>query len=116
MKTAPAPVGGTGSEKGGSTVAGFSFGKLKYKAKKGVATLPVKVTGPGSLKLSGKGVKTSTISAKAAGTFTFTVQASGKAASKLASTGKATIKATITFTPVGGPPTGASKTVKLVKS
>lgn len=117
-KTAPAPVGGSGSEKGGSTVASssFSFGKVKYKIKKGVATLPVTVTGPGSLKLSGKGVKTSTTSAKAAGTFTFTIHASGKAASKLASTGKATVEVSVTFTPVGGTPSSASKTVKLAKS
>ena len=85
-KPAPSPVGG--GEKGGSAVAGFSFGKVKYKTKKGVATLPVNVTGLGSLKLSGKHVKTSTARAKAAGTFTFTIRASGKAASKLASTGQ----------------------------
>jgi hypothetical protein len=116
-KAAPGPMGGSGSgtEKAGSTVAGFSLGKLKYKPKKGVATLPVTVTGAGSLKLSGKGVKTSTTRAKAAGTFTFTIQAGGKTASKLASTGKATVKVSVTFTPAGGAPTSASKTVKLTK-
>jgi hypothetical protein len=107
----PAPGGG-----GGSAAAGaFSLGKAKDNAGKGTATLVANTPGPGTLGLSGKGVKSATANPKAAGLVTLTVKATGKAASKLAKTGKVKVKVSVTFTPAGGSPSTQAKTVKLVK-
>ena len=70
--------------------------------------------GPGTIKLTGKKVKTATVRAKKAGTFKLTVKAKGKVAAKLATVGKVTVKVAITFTPTGGKPKTESETVRLV--
>jgi hypothetical protein len=114
-KTVPGAGGESG--KGVSTPApSFTLGKAKAHTKNGTATLSVNVPAAGKVKLSGKGIKGSTVNAKAAGAVTLTVKASGKAAQKLAKTGKVQVKVSVTFTPAGGSPATHSKTVTLTKS
>ena len=109
--------GGGGSNEGNNQpAASFTLGKAKANAKKGTATLNIDVPGPGSLKLSGKGVKSSTKNATAAGTVGLPVKASGKAAKNLAKNGKVTVKVTVTFTPTGGTASKLTKTVKLLEN
>ncbi len=93
----------------------FSFGKLKRNLKKGIATLAVKVPGPGTLSLSGKGLKASKAVASAAGTVKLKLKATGKAKKKLKEKGKAKVKAKVTFTPTGGDPATKSRAATLKK-
>lgn len=100
----------------------FSFNKLKRNKHKGTATLSVNVPGPGTLSLTGKGVKTQRLGGAtaskvvaAAGAVKLLVKAKGKAKHKLNKTGKARVKASVTFAPTGGVPATQTKSVKLIK-
>jgi hypothetical protein len=102
----------------------FSFGKLKRNTKKGTATLAVSVPGPGSLDLTGKGVKAQRTGAvarlpakavTAAGTVKLKIVPKGKTKKKLSKSGSAKVKLTVTFTPTGGAAASQKKTVKLKK-
>ena len=104
----------------------FSFGKVSRNKHKGTANLAVNVPGPGTLALSGKGVKTqrvgreatASMAVTAAGTVKLLVKAKGKAKHKLNKTGKAKVKVSVTFTPTAETavaPTTQTKSVKLVK-
>jgi RTX calcium-binding nonapeptide repeat (4 copies)/Right handed beta helix region len=101
----------------------FSFAKLKTNKKKGSATLTVVVPGPGSLKLSGRGlvpqrVGGGAISSKAvdaAGAVPLLVKAKGKKKRKLNRTGRVKVVVVVTFTPTGGTPASQTRIVKLRK-
>jgi YVTN family beta-propeller protein len=103
----------------------FSFGKVKLNKKKGTAILPVKVPGPGSLKLKGSKVKSQrpargagdglAKTVKAAGTVKLKIVPKGKAKKKLNKAGKAKVKVKVTYTPTGGIANAKSKKIKLVK-
>jgi len=93
----------------------FSFGPLKRNVKKGIGTLAVKVPGPGTIALSGKGLKKSKASTSAAGTVKLKLKAAGKAQKKLKEKGKVKLKANVTFTPTGGDPATKSKSLTLKK-
>lgn len=108
----------------------FSFGKVKDNKAKGAATLAVKVPGPGTLALTGKGVKaqrpargaTASKTVTAAGIVKLLIKAKGKAKRKLTKTGKAKVKVSVTYTPNGtssgdvvGDPGTRSKRVRLIK-
>ena len=56
----------------------FSFGKLKLNKRRGTATLVVRVPGPGSLLLSGAGVKTILEEGRAAAELTSPIDADGQ--------------------------------------
>jgi subtilisin-like proprotein convertase family protein len=104
----------------------FSFGKVKKNKHKGTATISVDVPGPGTLELSGKGVKaqrprsgeriTAARPVSAAGTVTLPIKAKGKKKRKLNSKGKTKLKVNVTYTPAGGAPNTVPKSVKLVKN
>ncbi len=93
--------------------AAYGFGKgIKRNKKKGTAKVPVTVAAPGTLVLGGKKIKQRT-RAVPAGTAKLTVAAKGKARRKLLKTGKVKVKLTLTFTPAGGMPATATKTIQL---
>jgi YVTN family beta-propeller protein len=103
----------------------FSFGKVKLNKKKGTAILPVKVPGPGSLKLKGSEVKSQRAargaggslakSVKAAGTVKLKIIPKGKAKKQLKKSGKAKVKVKVTYTPTGGIANAKTKKLKLIK-
>lgn len=96
-------------------------GAATLNKKKGTATQPVNVPGPGTLALSGNGLKATTASAgksvAAAGAASLLVKATGKKKRKLFSKGKAGVSYTITFTPStpGAQKGTLSSSVKLKK-
>ena len=107
----------------------FTFGKTTRNRNKGTAKLVVSVPGPGTLTLTGKGVKAQrpardAVASKvvtAAGKVSLTIRPKGKAKQKLNKTGKAKVKVKVTYTPsangsdVAGDPKTQTKRVKLIK-
>ena len=105
----------------------FAVGKVKRNPRKGTARLAVQVSGPGTLTLSGKGLKARTAAAPsaktsvgAAGTVKLTVKPKGKLRSKLLTSHKARVALAVTFKPAAipghnaGDPRTARTKVKLV--
>ncbi|HEV7562813.1 MAG TPA: hypothetical protein VGO24_04865 [Solirubrobacterales bacterium] len=90
---------------------GFQFGKAKANRKQGTAKLKVKVLGPGTLSVKGKGVKKAVKKVKKAGTVSINLVPIGKAHKKLEDKGKVKVKLTVTLTPKGGKPEKQSKSV-----
>jgi hypothetical protein len=78
--------------------------KLALKGKAGTAALTLTVPGPGTLALSGAGIRHLTKRTKSAGPVSLTVSATGKSAARLRRTGKAPVTADLTFTPTSGAP------------
>ena len=101
-------------------VNGLDTGKAKLNQNSGTAKLPVTVTDPGAVTLSGQGVKTSSaaksVSVGAGGTVKRLVKPKGKTRRKLNDSGKAKVKVSITYTPNGAPPFTDSEKVKLKKN
>lgn len=102
------------------TISGLKLGKAKPNAKAGTAKLAVTVTDPGTVKLTGKGVKTSSAAASKAaatsgGTTKVLVKPNKKTKKKLDSNGKAKVKVTVTYTPTGALPIVETAKVKLKK-
>jgi hypothetical protein len=103
----------------------FSFGSLKRNKRKGTAILAVNVSHPGTLNLSGKGVKSvrttrgsGAVASKAvaaAGTVKLLIRAKGQKKRTLNKTGKVKVKVNVTYTPTGGSPNTRFKRVKLIK-
>jgi hypothetical protein len=102
---------------------GFTFGKVKKHPNKGTATLPVNLPGPGTVALSGKGLKgkqlqVSSTAKSAAQVVKLLIKAKGKAKGALGSSGHAKVKPSVTYTPVGevtGVPNTLSRKIKLIK-
>jgi len=94
----------------------FRFGKLKRNLKKGTALLIVRIPGPGSLVLRGKGIKKAKRAGKKAGNVKLPVKLVGKAKRKLLRTGASKVRARVTFTPTGGKPRIKSKSLTLRKT
>jgi hypothetical protein len=105
----------------------YSFDGVAVNKKKGTATLAAVVPGPGTLSLTGRGVKTqrtvggatASKNATSAGLVNLLIKAKGKAKKKLNKTGKAKVKVKVTYTPSGdapGVPNVKTKSVKLIKS
>lgn len=91
----------------------FSFGKPRLNRKRGTASLPVKVPGPGLLRWSvaaaGHGATSSSVSfIGAAGTVRIAIAASGQLQKRLYRSRKVEAKVTVVYTPNGG--TAASRT------
>ena len=116
----PGPVNGCPSNT-------FSFGKVKLNKKKGTATLPVNVPGPGTLVLTGKGLvkqrsadasspgRTLAKVVSAAGKVKLKIRSKGKKKRKLNHTGKVKVKAKVTYTPAGVAPNTKTKPIRLIK-
>jgi hypothetical protein len=99
----------------------FTFGKAKRKKRSGAALVPVSLPGPGSLALSGTGVKVMSTGAgvTAAGTVSLRVKPKGAVRKRLSRRGKAMVGISATYTPTGGDVPGVPKTqstrIKLIK-
>ena len=99
----------------------FTLGDVSRNKKKGNAKLTVSVPNPGSLALSGKGVKpvaAGALAAKtvpAAGEATLKIRATGKKKRKLKKRGKVKVRPQATYTPIGGDPSAQSLKIKLKK-
>jgi hypothetical protein len=95
----------------------FSLGNTTRNKKKGKATITVNLSGPGSVAVSGKGLKAqqASLATPTGGDVSVAVVAKGKVAKKLRKRGKATVSPTVTFTPTGGASATQSESVKLVK-
>jgi hypothetical protein len=94
----------------------FSFGGVKKNKNKGTAKLTVSVPDPGTLSLSGTGLKKTTAEATQPGDVTLAVKSKGKKKTKLKSTGKVKVKPTVTFAPTGIDPGTESKKLVLKKN
>lgn len=94
---------------------GFTLGRLKRNAKRGVAILAVKLPGPGLLELSGGGVVAKTKRADEAGRTRLPVKPRGRARKKLKRTGVAKLRLVVRFTPAGGSSARQKRVVKLRK-
>ncbi len=103
----------------------FSFGRVKKNKNKGIAVLSVNVPGPGTLKLTGAGLKrqrslggaTASKHVPAAGRVKLKVKAKGRKKRKLLHRGRVKVKAKVTYTPSGdlpGIPNTERKKIKLV--
>lgn len=91
----------------------FALGKkVKRNRKAGTAKLTVALGGPGRLTLTGKKVKRQS-KAAAAGKVKLLIKAKGKAAKALRERGKAKVRLSVAYTPTGGLPATAVKTVIL---
>jgi hypothetical protein len=102
----------------------FGFGSLSRNTKKGTATLAVNVPGPGTLELTGNGVKAASPGAVAAttvsapGVVELPIRAKGKKRRRLNDSGKTKLNISVTYTPSGdlpGDPNTQSRRVKLLK-
>jgi hypothetical protein len=100
-----------------AVTANFSSFSLAKKAglnrKRGTATLAVSVGGPGRLTLTAKSVKRQSKAATVAGKVKLLIKPKGQAAKALRKHGKARVKLTVTYTPTGGAPAIATKSVTL---
>ena len=86
---------------------------MRLNRRKRTASLAVRVPGPGSLSLRGKGIKRQRKAVRAAGTVRLAVRPTGKAKRKLARTGKLTVKVAVTYRPSGGSPATKTKKIRL---
>jgi hypothetical protein len=97
----------------------FGLGKPRLNPKTGTAELAVAVPGPGTLAISGNGVRaagaTVARSVRAAGTMRLLLSASGSKRRTLTRTGTVTITPRVTYTPIGGRPNTRSTRVRLKK-
>jgi hypothetical protein len=93
----------------------FSLLKPKRHKKKGTATLPVDVPGPGTLKLKSNGIRRETKDVIGFGEAKLAVKSKGKKKRLLRREGKAKVRAHVTFTPASGGHEAASEKIKLVK-
>jgi hypothetical protein len=103
----------------------FTIGSVKRNPRRGTATVQVTVPGPGSLALSGKGVRAQQASGRAplaaktvaaAGSVKLPVKAKGRKRVRLDQTGRVKLRASITYTPTGGSPETQTRKLKLRKS
>jgi hypothetical protein len=104
----------------------FSVGKAKGNFKLGIVFLTIDVPGPGNITVGGAGIRSvrrasspaAAVISKTvneAGPVKLKIRAAGRARERLDSTGKVTVKASITFSPVGGDPNTVKRKIKLRK-
>jgi hypothetical protein len=106
----------------------FTIGKAERNKRNGTAKLPVTLPGPGTLSLSGKGVKARSAAGPvaqkrvaASGTITLTIKPKGKTKSKLLLSHKARVSVNVTFAPsatpdhAAGDPTTQTTKLKLIR-
>ena len=94
----------------------FGISAITRDRRQGTATVLLNVSNPGTLALSGKGVKKRPIKNVAvAGTAQFNIATVGKRRRKLERTGKLKLAPTLTFTPTGGEAASQSFVVTLLR-
>jgi len=123
VETARNPAGSASQRS--DVLAVFEIGRAKLDEGNGTASLPVTVPGPGTLRLSGKGiVKQSHSRARLSSTlrrkprtrtFDLLVKPKGKTRKRLNSSGRVKVKVKVTDTPKGGGHDSRTKTVILKK-
>lgn len=103
----------------------FTIQSVKLNRRRGTAKLGVTVPGPGSLALSGKGVRAQQAadshpdaakSVSAAGAVKLLVKATGRKRERLDSTGRVKVRVSVTYTPTGGTSETQTRKLKLRKS
>ena len=90
--------------------------KVRFDRRHGFATLVVQVAGPGTLKLSGKGIARRRLVAAGATTLRVPVRASGSVLGRLIDKGRATVSPIVTFTAAEGTVTTTKRTITLVRN
>ncbi len=93
----------------------LTVGKVKTNVRNGTATVKVKVSAPGVVKLAGKKVKPVKATAKRAGKLSLKISAKKAAAAALRKAGKLRVSFTVTFSAPGADSVSAKKSVKLVR-
>ena len=102
----------------------FTIESIKRNRRRGTATVRITVPGPGSLALSGNGVRAQQASGRgplaaktvsAAGPVKMLVRAKGRKRDRLDQTGRVKVRTAITYTPTGGSPETQQQKVKLRK-
>jgi hypothetical protein len=94
------------------------LGKLIRNTRRGTALLPLTVKGPGTLTVSGRGVKARTAAAAAAGKVRIPIRPTGRLRKRLDARQRARVGITVGFSPGGDPPGDSSakrRIIKLVK-
>jgi hypothetical protein len=97
----------------------FTLGKAKRNAKRGTASVPVDLPGPGQLTVSGRGVRSSSAAARESiavsgpGQVAVTIRPTGKAKKHLRANGKGKVRPAFTYTPTGGDPSSQTAKVRL---
>lgn len=103
----------------------FTIGSVHRNRKKGTAKVDVTVPGPGSLALSGKGIRAQQASGRgplaaksvsSGGTVKVTVRVKGRKRQRLNRTGRVKVKVSLTYTPTGGTPATQKRKLKLRRS
>jgi hypothetical protein len=91
---------------------GFTLGGVTRDQKRGIATITATLSNPGTIVMSGSGLKGDrTKTLFVAGPVTFSIATSGRLKRQLARRGFAKVHPTFTFTPPGGDP--SSQSIKL---
>jgi PKD repeat protein len=93
----------------------FTIGKLKRNRKKGTATLTVTVPEPGSVVVSGKGIRKATVRTTKAGALKVPLKAGGKGLKRLNEKGKLKARLKIAYSPDGGDTSTQQHSVTLQK-
>jgi len=95
----------------------FTLGAVRRNKKKGTATLTGSFPGPGSVTLTGKGLKKAgtPIAVGAKGDLGLPIKAKGSKRATLFDTGKVTLNISASYTPTGGTAGTAATKVKLKK-
>jgi hypothetical protein len=104
----------------------FKIGRARLNRRRGTARLAVTVGGPGSLRLSGKGVRKDRVASEAgasaavprkvqAGTVKLLVRAKRATQNRLRRRGRARVKVKVAYRPLGGERAGQARTLKLVE-
>jgi sugar lactone lactonase YvrE len=94
---------------------GLRIGKPEKQRRRGTATLPVKVFGPGEIELTGKGLRTVTETAESADKFRLAVKPKGAKERKLERRGSVRVTPEVTFTLTGADSRTKTEPLKLVE-
>ena len=121
----PPPSSGNGAGDGGphavapiapvAPIGSVKVSKVKLHPANGTATLTVRVSGPGKLSVTGKGLVKQTATATAAGPLKVTLKTKAAAAKTLLADGKVKVKAKVVFTPAGAASVVATKQLRLAE-
>jgi len=115
--TATNAAGPTATETAAINIqANFALGQPILNRKKGTASLPVGVSGAGTLTLSGKGVKRRRLTIEERGNVlvgTLAVKPKGKTKARLKTNGKSKVKLRVSYTPTGGVPLVRTRSITL---
>jgi hypothetical protein len=93
----------------GKPVNSFTLSRARRNKRDGTAALIATLPGPGTLRLTGKGIKKLTKSVTHPGQVTLTIRADSRTKRRLKRTGEKKVTAIVTFTPVGGDPNTQTK-------